>query len=138
MKRTCDGRCCAVFPLQKGALERMAAGLVTDGAFVVDMVIPLTRRQASDRARRFGYKLPWRSRVFARGYDLFTCRHWNEETRLCSVYADRPQLCREYPYDHACDHADCCYTAPEKTRSRWRRIRREQAKDLLELVDRVA
>lgn len=28
---------------------------------------------------------------------LFTCPHWESETRLCSVYEDRPNICRLFP-----------------------------------------
>lgn len=28
---------------------------------------------------------------------LFQCPHWNAETRLCSVYEDRPSICRLFP-----------------------------------------
>ena len=28
---------------------------------------------------------------------LFQCPHWNAETRLCSVYEDRPNICRLFP-----------------------------------------
>lgn len=124
-RRTCDGRCCAVFPLAKDMQERLAAGNVRDGDFIADMLIPLTRRQARARATRFGFKLPWRRTP---NHDLFTCRHWNESARLCMAYADRPQMCREYPYDRGCDHPDCCYTAPKRTQSRWRAIHRRREK----------
>ena len=120
---TCDGRCCAVFPLRKEAIEQIETDVsaIRDGAFIRDMLIPLTRRQAVARARRFGFTLPWR---VGRTHRYFTCRHWDEGTRRCTVYADRPAMCRDYPYDHGCDHADCCYQAPKKTQARWRGIRR--------------
>lgn len=28
---------------------------------------------------------------------LFTCPHWDEESRLCSIYEDRPMACRMFP-----------------------------------------
>jgi Fe-S-cluster containining protein len=123
--RTCDGKCCAVFPLQKGAIERLnAGGNGADGPFIIDMLIPLTRAQARRRAARFGFRLPWRRLPKS---DLFTCRHWNETTRLCGVYSRRPRMCRDYPYDKGCDHPDCCYVASQRTRARWRRINRRPA-----------
>lgn len=106
--RTCDGRCCAVFPLHKDIPDALDENVDRwkDGAFIRDMLIPLTRRQAVARARRFGYELPWTRLT---GHRYFTCRHWDEETGLCAVYAERPAMCRDYPYGRPCDHADCCH-----------------------------
>ena len=28
---------------------------------------------------------------------LFTCPHWDKESRLCSIYEDRPLACRMFP-----------------------------------------
>lgn len=28
---------------------------------------------------------------------LFTCKHWDGATRLCTIYERRPQMCRDYP-----------------------------------------
>ena len=102
----CDGRCCAVFPLPKDAAELFANGANgPDAAFCLDMIVPLTRRQAVARAARFAYQIPW-SRL-RRGQGYFTCRHWDEETRLCTVYEQRPAMCRDYPYGRPCHHDGC-------------------------------
>lgn len=109
MKLTCAGNCCAVFVLPKDCLPRLASGEANgpvDGPFIADMVIPLTRRQARDRMRRLGMAWPWfRRRVLK--YDFYTCRHWDEVTRLCTVYKQRPKMCRDFPYGAECAHAGC-------------------------------
>jgi hypothetical protein len=28
---------------------------------------------------------------------LFKCPHWDDQSRLCSIYADRPVTCRQFP-----------------------------------------
>ena len=76
-----------------------------DGRFILDMLVPLTRRQAVARARRLGFRLPWK---IGRTHRYFTCRHWDESSRLCTVYDDRPRMCSSYPYGSTCDHPDCC------------------------------
>jgi Fe-S-cluster containining protein len=49
---------------------------------------------------------------------LFTCPHWDEESRLCSIYEDRPMACRMFPItpadlrdrDLAASGAKCGYS----------------------------
>jgi len=33
-----------------------------------------------------------------RGRPGYTCRHFDTETRKCGIYADRPDMCRGYPW----------------------------------------
>lgn len=34
----------------------------------------------------------------------YTCKFWDSESRLCTIYNDRPRMCREYPYGSECTH----------------------------------
>lgn len=34
----------------------------------------------------------------------YTCKHWDQETKLCNIYISRPQMCRDYPYRDACNN----------------------------------
>lgn len=69
------------------------------------MLIPLTVEEARARAAKFGGN----PRILKRkaGHH-FTCRHWDEETRLCGAYNERPAMCSEYPYGNVCELADGC------------------------------
>lgn len=108
MSGRCSGACCAVFwlphtpdELRARTLEAEPDGTQTvlvDAAQIADMVIPLTPAEATARAERFEFPAPTRAEA------LYTCRHWDEDTRLCTIYADRPGMCRGYPYGKACDH----------------------------------
>jgi Fe-S-cluster containining protein len=107
MSNTCAGACCAVFPMHLGqAPFRRKGELSAENEYILDMLIPLTRRQALARSRRLGYPDPpkWASHK----YGLFTCRHWDEETRLCGAYESRPAMCRDYPYGRPCERG-CSY-----------------------------
>ena len=44
---------------------------------------------------------------------LFQCPHWDEESHLCSVYEDRPSICRLFPITPA-DISDRNLVLPEK------------------------
>lgn len=34
----------------------------------------------------------------------YTCLNWDKESKLCKIYDERPQMCRDYPYDSPCVH----------------------------------
>lgn len=116
---SCDGRCCAVFhwpskPSEMrarveantpGDLEVGATTGITNGPddlMIADMLVPLTIHEAADRADRFGI-----NKKLLPAENLYTCRHWNEETRECGVYDARPVMCASYPYGKKCAHCDC-------------------------------
>ena len=108
----CTGACCAAFYVQYTLQELRTREDVLDGPFIADMVIPLSPKEARERARRFGgardRTFPWK----LRGH-YFACRHWDEESRLCTVYEQRPRMCSGYPYEGApCSMGDgCTYSA---------------------------
>lgn len=112
----CSGKCCSVFnyPSTPEQLrERWAKWPGTDvglrdDLFVADMLIPLDSAVAAERAAHYDVAAP-------EGFDLiswaentptYTCRHWDEETMLCTTYEERPLMCRDYPYGRKCQH-DC-------------------------------
>jgi len=109
MTNSCAGACCAVFPMDRkyGLAD---AKDDTEAAFIRDMRVPLTLEEATARYARLGYgALPDYSASVGSTADLYTCRHWDEETRLCGVYVTRPNMCRDYPYaGRSCDRG-CGY-----------------------------
>lgn len=117
---TCGGACCATFSLPNRIFDNPDDHMSDDHVYVRDMAIPLTLEEAAERSERFGAAMtasdPGEDRSF------FTCRHWDEETRLCKAYDSRPKLCRDYPYDRACDHG-CTYCSPEDVQAEWRSYR---------------
>ena len=116
----CAGSCCAVFYISKTAEEMKAdADTIMDGAYIADMLIPLSGEETRDRVRRFGVGGS-ESNLAEDEYEghRFTCRHWDEDTRLCTDYENRPEMCRDYPYHHECRHG-CDYTSADETRAKW-------------------
>lgn len=118
VERTCDGRCCAVFPLSWGVMgEDGIATWLDEGhtteerAFIADMLIPLNKIEATQRWADMGYTEPLA--LLEDDRPLWTCRHWNTETRLCDAYEQRPKhLCADFPYGDACHHKSCNYRQP--------------------------
>ena len=121
VERTCDGKCCAVFALFDGIENRQAT---EERDFIMDMVIPLSYDEALARAAKFG--VPVESIPKPRsGWSPYTCRHWDEETRLCTVYEQRPRMCRDFPYDGPC-RMGCDYCAPPEVQEEYRVMREKQ------------
>lgn len=121
----CDGGCCVVFSINN-TLDRARAGghridvpVVRDGDMLGFMLREITREEAQARAEKFGVGMP--EDLSKR---LYKCIYWNEDTRLCGAYENRPAMCSEYPYPlselhepermHAgkCDHGCDCKGAP--------------------------
>lgn len=100
----CPGLCCAAFYWPRTLTEmRKWPELSFDGEQIRDMLIPLTPKEANDRYAHFSSgrksKFKWKNR----GHH-FTCKNWDEDTRLCRIYEDRPTMCRDYPYGQECQH----------------------------------
>jgi Fe-S-cluster containining protein len=116
----CTGSCCAVFTYSVGIPElQRRADMHGDesAAFLVDMLIELSPDEAMARMDQFGVTGPREDfdlRSFVDSSRVYKCRHWDEETRLCKVYEDRPLMCREYPYARTCDHDCACKYTAEK------------------------
>ena len=107
MTGSCDGRCCAVFTTSSRLADLIAdPSAHQDGDYLLDMLIPLTLEQACERETMFGIPL---SSPFS---ERFTCRHWDEGTRLCTAYESRPAMCRDYPVGE-CAHGCGCVRAAD-------------------------
>lgn len=117
---TCSGACCAVFPysISLAEIHRRADSGDEQHQIIADMVIPLAPGEALRRMEEFGVDFgaaghDWTNEKVIEQRELFTCRHWNEETRLCGIYEDRPRMCADYPYQGKCSAcAGCQYTSP--------------------------
>lgn len=128
MSCACTGACCAAFvytSTPKELVERWdkwTPGVLTesetshrrDDLYIADMLIEITLDEAILRADRFD--IPTSP---VGGEPHYTCRHWNEETRLCGAYEDRPKMCRDYPYEKPCTHG-CGFEMDEETQAEWR------------------
>lgn len=108
----CTGACCALFwwsrtPEQLQAWPLLAGGSTpAESRFIADMLVALDEAEARRRIDEFAIKTTYEEATSHEGRLLYTCRHWDERTRLCTVYEQRPVMCREFPYGlgcHACD-----------------------------------
>jgi Fe-S-cluster containining protein len=122
---TCPGYCCAAFYWPRTiSYMREHGESMYDGAQIRDMLIPLTPKQARERYEKFSGQSTDSYKWKHRGH-FFTCKNWDEDTRLCRIYEDRPAMCRDYPYGQECQHGcGVCGGMPTDDR---RKIREEQA-----------
>ncbi len=49
-------------------------------------------------------------------HHYYTCKHFDTEGRNCTIYDDRPSMCREYPYEHRCKYEACTWTSEKADR----------------------
>ena len=103
----CTGQCCAVFTLSANVLDLCRAGELgpdKDAPTLLQMLVPLTSEIALLRLQRLGFT-PAGDGVPGAGRAIFSCRNWDEVTRLCTIYDRRPWLCWHYPDpEHVCMH----------------------------------
>jgi len=82
----CTGHCCARFYLSTEVLDVLTSperrGI--DGKFILDMVELIEFTEAGATC---------------------TCRHFDGKN--CTVYDQRPQMCRDYPYGKPCTIEGC-------------------------------
>jgi Fe-S-cluster containining protein len=89
-------------------VDEMRTSLL-DGEQIAGMVIPLSIAQANDRLEQFGSDRMYEDDC--EGH-VYTCRNFDDETRLCRIYEERPEMCRAYPASCAggCEYS-CGYSA---------------------------
>lgn len=120
-KELCDGACCAAFYMPRKHMEVLANfPSVMEGDYIADMVIPLSTEEVTERRLRFGIT---EKHNISEGHG-YTCRHWDEETTLCTAYEERPKMCRDYPYDKACEHCKC--HSPIDVWKEWRDMKKKR------------
>lgn len=105
----CSGLCCAAFSLPERP-EKLPEIAGDEGEQIAAMVIPLTAAEARERYEAFGGTDP--EQFPADGTLFFTCRNWDEVTRLCAIYETRPDMCRKFPYGNGCPHGCPCKGTP--------------------------
>lgn len=107
----CNGDCCVAFRVPFTLVD-LAEGNVGDmdveeARMLADMLEPLTL--AETRLRQLDFirgVIP----VFDESDEgfLYKCKNWDEETRLCTIYEDRPPMCRDFPYGKPCRYGCEC------------------------------
>lgn len=122
----CRGVCCAAFPYTstpEQLRERWADrepknerefDIRRDDLMISEMLVQLTPDEIRERGEKFDLwgrfeSLPVDLPEGTSNWGVFyTCKNWNEATRLCEAYEERPKMCAEYPYTKKCEHA-CDY-----------------------------
>ena len=105
----CGGKCCVVFP----------ANNVSDETQELLGLIPLTTQQAVARMKKLGVPVP-KKWYPLKHLELHMCPKLDDATGRCTIYADRPQMCFDYPYDGTCLH--CGATATPEVIEKWKEI----------------
>ena len=100
----CTGSCCVAFPICGHDLSSIRTNTTTqNGDLLGFMLRPLTFVEVLERDQQFGVE---RERHRENAY--YHCIYWDEDTRLCGAYENRPEMCRAYPYGKKCEHGCDC------------------------------
>ena len=92
---SCSGRCCEYFTMGLSPSEikrRAEKNPNSDFAKYQDMLIPLY----------------YEKNCGSTGSHFYTCKYYNKETRRCTNYANRPNMCSAYPNGMKCGHSKIC------------------------------
>lgn len=117
MSSRCTGRCCLSFdlPMSPGTLRIMAlAAQHGRGVESPDGYRTVIRSSS-------GYNIRVGSREEAiligtmtqfigqasTGAHLYTCAHFDQASRNCTIYERRPRMCSDFPYGRTCTFSDC-------------------------------
>jgi Fe-S-cluster containining protein len=95
-----------MFVMLGDSLEKMRhdAPNDPDSAFTSDMLIQIGIRRANGALELHPPISPPNPAVHDKDEKpIYTCKHWDKTTRLCTVYDQRPNLCRAYPNNKPCE-----------------------------------
>lgn len=123
-KNSCIGSCCERFVLDlsihklKKSYEKWyqckgnfiyrgkEVSIVKDIHLIYPMVIPLDGGKKMDFDPATGEK--------SSGCYHYSCKHYNNKEKMCTIYDTRPEMCRGYPYGNACRYKGCSFKNREK------------------------
>jgi Fe-S-cluster containining protein len=113
MTTRCTGHCCERFflPLSPDELraEQADKGTIYNRKeidFVADMVIYLGPSGTSVT----GEPLTLEGKPVTGHF--YTCRHYKDGN--CTVYEQRPNICRDYPYGSTCKYKECTWSLEDQ------------------------
>jgi Fe-S-cluster containining protein len=97
-RQGCVGMCCACFNLQGKTPAVIAAADPPNMHLILDMLRPLPVLDADTKEQ------------------MYTCRNWDRRTMLCTIYEDRPRMCRSFPNEISkCGWKGCMFDSKEVT-----------------------
>ena len=115
----CTGHCCQTFTLPLGPDElmdiyrRWADPMRKDGQGFPDRTLSDIHLIAP-MVTYLGFFLepPVKvvNTVVPHAAHYYSCKHFNREKKICTIYEDRPGMCRDYPYGRKCNYAECTWS----------------------------
>lgn len=109
---TCPGYCCEAFSVGSPEDFRSSQWHHEDFERVRDMLVYLGEFEGNPTGRTPCGKLSTRKvepgdPAGPNTGHFHTCRLWDKETRLCTIYEERPTMCRTYPNRDVCVFEGC-------------------------------
>lgn len=103
----CSGECCEGFFLATDKKKRTHGATPDDLRQVVRSNHGTKGQPGAEQIARMVLALGYR-RIKGKLTYLWTCKHFDKETRLCKIYEMRPRMCRNHPpKGKQCDYGEC-------------------------------
>lgn len=107
----CTGRCCRDFdlPFTPDAL-RAAAATARAAREAQEPTAPgaVARVRNAEVEQIAAMVIPLRPEPGAPTRYRYRCANYDEDSGDCAIYDRRPDMCRDFPYGHACAFGDRC------------------------------
>lgn len=122
---SCNGDCCEAFCLNLSTdeiwraydawFEGKKVWVTDDGKKLkpmtdIHLVAPMLRSLGKHLVN------PVSGDTFNYPRELYTCTHFDRETRRCAIYEHRPHMCREYPGHKRCEYPGCTWKRESGTK----------------------
>jgi len=91
----CIGLCCSMFNLLGESKED----------YLIEGIDNEECRQVGEMLRLIGYDTE--NSTDGKPWPVYTCKYWNKNTKLCTIYDQRPEMCRTYPDGDECGWEGC-------------------------------
>lgn len=98
----CSGHCCRAFTLPYSPEQLLQPDrLLEDGDVIRGMLVFLKEANEGDPHPTD----PVQTTAGRKWY--YTCKHLDDQSGNCMIYATRPMMCRDYPYGNECKFSGC-------------------------------
>ena len=98
--KECTGECCRQFPIGGYSLLEIHQWAAKREPLTNILLYP----PGSEVPKVLSLLIPIAKFTYFQGkvQPLFTCRHWDQETKRCREYVHRPVMCSTFPYGMKC------------------------------------
>ena len=103
MGNRCEGHCCESFSIDRAMVWKLLTQGYEGHANPEEDSYKVIRMIKTTDARPEGQEGEENKSLY------FTCKKYDPETKSCTDYENRPNMCRNYPSGNRCEYKNCCW-----------------------------